>query len=178
MFIASSKDGEQGLDFFIIGPNKRIVYSSRKRTEGIFSFNATLPGQYSFIFNNMKWRTEKKVTFGLQFRYNLTDSEEQSGEEIVYEDLFSAPTSNDPEYQITEELTRMEDEYLKIIHALSSLQIEQRVSARQQDMHNDNVDSNNKFSYYFGYGEALSIVLFAGFQVYYVMRMLEKRVLL
>jgi hypothetical protein len=72
----------------------------------------------------------------------------------------------------------MEEEYLKIIHALSSLQIEQRVSARQQDMHNDHVDSNNSFSYYIGYGEALGIVALASFQVYYIMKMLEKRVLL
>lgn len=45
-------------------------------------------------------------------------------------------------------------------------------------MHNDHVDSNNKYSYYFGYGEALGIALFAGFQVYYIMKMLEKRMLL
>jgi emp24/gp25L/p24 family/GOLD len=114
------------------------------------------------------------VTFGLQFHYNLTEN--VNGEEIIYEDAQSA-TSNS-EMEISEELVKMEDEYLKIIHALSSLQVEQRVSARQQDMHNDHVQSNNNYSYYFGYGEAIFLVFLAGFQIYYVMKMLEKRVLL
>ena len=119
MFIALNKEGDQGLDFFIIGPNKKIVYSSRKRTEAMFSFNATIPGQYSFIFNNMKWRSDKQVTFGLQFQYNVTDGASDS--DLIYEDPQSAPTEQDPDIQVSEDITRMEDEYLKIIHALSSL---------------------------------------------------------
>jgi hypothetical protein len=58
----------------------------------------------------------------------------------------------------------------------------------QQDYHNQcklhpvemclGVANNNDSNYYFGYFEAFVIVALGAFQVYYVMKMLEKRVLL
>ena len=34
--------------------------------DGVFAFNTTDPGQYSFVFSNMKQKKDKKVTFAIQ----------------------------------------------------------------------------------------------------------------
>jgi hypothetical protein len=60
---------------------------------------------------------------------------------------------------------------------------------KQQDYHNECktslnltliivVAKNNDYNYYFGYFESLVIVALGAFQVFYIMRLLEKRVLL
>jgi hypothetical protein len=41
-----------------VDPNKKVVYSRRKRTEGIFRINATVEGTYSFVFSNLKVRLD------------------------------------------------------------------------------------------------------------------------
>lgn len=43
-----------------------MIYAKRKIMDGIFSFNATDPGQYSFVFSNMKQKKDKRVTFAIQ----------------------------------------------------------------------------------------------------------------
>ena len=52
------------IDFFVLDPNNKVIFSRRKAEEGIFRFNTTLPGTYSFVFSNMKVRLYKN-------RYNL-----------------------------------------------------------------------------------------------------------
>jgi hypothetical protein len=53
-FAGSKTEGKAALDFFVLDPNKRVIYSRRKWSEGIFSINATKTGQYAFIFSNLK----------------------------------------------------------------------------------------------------------------------------
>jgi len=48
------------IDFFILDPNYQVIHSQRKHEEGIFRFNASMTGQYSFVFSNMKDRNNKK----------------------------------------------------------------------------------------------------------------------
>lgn len=53
-FVASSTGKNKFIDFFVLDPNNKVIYSRRKAEEGIFRFNTTLAGTYSFVFSNMK----------------------------------------------------------------------------------------------------------------------------
>jgi len=57
---ASIPKEDRLIDFFVLDPNYQVIYSRRRREEGIFRFNTTLAGQYSFVFSNMKDRVNKK----------------------------------------------------------------------------------------------------------------------
>jgi hypothetical protein len=50
----STQDRNAVIDFFVLDDERRVIFSRRKRSEGIFSINATKPGEYSFIFSNLK----------------------------------------------------------------------------------------------------------------------------
>jgi hypothetical protein len=53
-FVGKSTTGNKLIDFFIVSPKSKVIYSRRKAEEGIFRFNTTMPGRYSFIFSNIK----------------------------------------------------------------------------------------------------------------------------
>jgi hypothetical protein len=42
------------IDFFILNEERQVLFSRRKRSEGIFAINCTAPGEYMFIFSNLK----------------------------------------------------------------------------------------------------------------------------
>lgn len=43
-----------------------MIYSRRRHDEGIFRFNTTIAGQYSFVFSNMKDKlNSKQVTLAI-----------------------------------------------------------------------------------------------------------------
>ena len=59
------------VDFFILDPNYKVVYSRRRHEEGIFRFNTTMKGQYSFVFSNMKDKINPKaVTIAIHPGYD------------------------------------------------------------------------------------------------------------
>ena len=53
-FVGSSTSSNKLIDFFIVNPKNKVIFSRRKAEEGIFRFNTTLPGRYSFVFSNLK----------------------------------------------------------------------------------------------------------------------------
>jgi emp24/gp25L/p24 family/GOLD len=53
-FVGSSTGKNKFIDFFIVDPAGKVIYSKRKSEEGIFRFNTTIPGTYAFVFSNMK----------------------------------------------------------------------------------------------------------------------------
>jgi hypothetical protein len=55
-----TEKSERLIDFFVLDPNYSVIFSRRKHEEGIFRFNTSLPGQYTFVFSNMKDRVNKK----------------------------------------------------------------------------------------------------------------------
>lgn len=57
-FVGSSTTSNKLIDFFVVNPKNKVIFSTRKAEEGIFRFNTTMPGRYSFIFSNIKvWLT-------------------------------------------------------------------------------------------------------------------------
>ena len=53
-FVGQSSTANKLIDFFIVNPKNKVIFSKRKSEEGIFRFNTTGPGRYSFIFSNIK----------------------------------------------------------------------------------------------------------------------------
>jgi hypothetical protein len=53
-FVGTSTTSNKLIDFFIVNPANKVIFSKRKAEEGIFRFNTTMPGRYSFIFSNVK----------------------------------------------------------------------------------------------------------------------------
>lgn len=61
-----SKKEDRLIDFFVLDPNYAVIFSRRHHEEGIFRFNTTLQGQYSFVFSNMKDKlNSKQVTLAI-----------------------------------------------------------------------------------------------------------------
>ena len=66
------------IDFFVLDPNYQVIFSRRKHEEGIIRFNTTMPGQYTFVFSNMKDRfNSKSVTLALHPGYDTETTEEK-----------------------------------------------------------------------------------------------------
>ena len=57
---ATTPKEDRLIDFFVLDPNYQVIYSRRRHEEGIFRFNTTMQGQYSFVFSNIKDRVNKK----------------------------------------------------------------------------------------------------------------------
>lgn len=53
-FVGQSSSKNKFIDFFILDPANKVIFSKRKSEEGIFRFNTTQPGTYTFVFSNMK----------------------------------------------------------------------------------------------------------------------------
>jgi len=72
------------IDFFVLDPNYQVVYSRRQHEEGIFRFNTTMEGQYSFVFSNMKDRVnEKQVTLALHPGYDTEKKDAEKDEKDI-----------------------------------------------------------------------------------------------
>merc|ERR1711939_573800 len=72
---------DSAIDFFILDPNYQVIFSRRKHDEGIFRFNTTMKGQYSFVFSNMKDRVNiKSVTLAIHPGSDQEEEEKQEKE--------------------------------------------------------------------------------------------------
>ena len=67
--ITARKD--KTIDFFVLDPSYKVVYSKRNNDEGIFRFNTTKSGQYTYVFSNMGDRVHSKtVTLAIHPGYD------------------------------------------------------------------------------------------------------------
>jgi hypothetical protein len=65
------------IDFFVLDPNYKVIYSRRKSEEGIFRFNTTMEGEYTFVFSNIKDKINSKmVTLAIHPGYDTKYEEE------------------------------------------------------------------------------------------------------
>jgi hypothetical protein len=65
-FVGASTTANKLIDFFVVNPKNKVIFSRRKAEEGIFRFNTSMPGRYSFIFSNIKDRKSvKDVTIAI-----------------------------------------------------------------------------------------------------------------
>lgn len=55
-----SQKQDRLIDFFVLDPNYAVIFSRRRHEEGIFRFNTSKAGQYTFVFSNMKDKLNTK----------------------------------------------------------------------------------------------------------------------
>ena len=58
----------------VYDPNRDVVYKRKMSAQGIIIFNTTIPGEYAFVFSNMKAKQDLTVTLAL---HTAEDLEEQ-----------------------------------------------------------------------------------------------------
>ncbi|TNV72284.1 hypothetical protein FGO68_gene8197 [Halteria grandinella] len=164
------------IDFFILNPDRKVIFNRRKQAEGIFSINATKPGQYSFIFSNLKSRMDKQLTIAFQ-----VSNMEAASEPVVEDNTGLEGQGNQAlgdDYLRDEEVHQLMRTFQQLQVELVSMQSEQRIALVRQDMHNGHVDLNNRYSWWTALIEGALFAGFAGFQVWYIMNMLENKRLL
>jgi hypothetical protein len=54
-----------------------VIFNNRRKAEGLFSFNATKPGQYMLVFSNLKSRQTKALTVAFEVKDLNAESEKQ-----------------------------------------------------------------------------------------------------
>lgn len=81
------------IDFFVVNPKNKVIFSKRKAEEGIFRFNTSMPGRYSFIFSNIKDRKSvKDVTVAIHTPGESNEELEQERQEEKMVESLKADT--------------------------------------------------------------------------------------
>jgi emp24/gp25L/p24 family/GOLD len=84
-FVGKSSTGSKQIDFFIVSPKNKVIFSRRRAEEGIFRFNTTGPGRYSFIFSNIKDRkSTKDVTIAIHTPGQDSEMQMQKEDEQIF----------------------------------------------------------------------------------------------
>lgn len=95
--MGTSTTANKLIDFFVVNPKNKVIYSKRKAEEGIFRFNTTMPGRYSFIFSNIKDRkSTKDVTIAIHTPgLTAEDLEQDKQEQKMVENMQQGIDSGD-----------------------------------------------------------------------------------
>ena len=140
-FVSSSPGTERSerlIDFFVLDPNYAVIYSRRRHEEGIFRFNTTLQGQYTFVFSNMKDRqNDKKVTLAIHPGYETKDDEKKDIEKENKEMAEAAGVDEG-------EIDNLAKAIRKLLKSVKNLMTESKMSMIRQDAHNKAVNYNQK----------------------------------
>ena len=72
-FVSSDEKGK--IDFYVVDPKNKTIQTKLDKREGLFYFNATKKGVYSFIFMNLKvfffdFLMIFKLNFSMELRKN------------------------------------------------------------------------------------------------------------
>src|SRR5690242_17332182 len=61
------------IDFTIIDPNEKVIFSQEEKIHIFHEFNATISGEYKFILSNQRSDESKRITFAIH-QGNSTNS--------------------------------------------------------------------------------------------------------
>ena len=144
------------------------MFSKRKSEEGIFRFNTTTAGIYSFIFSNMKDRKSKK---------DVTIAIHTPGNDEVYGGVQKSPIDDIPEEDlIQDEDVNLIRKYMKqIYNEVRTISTEAKFSNFRQHSHNEAIKENNNYNFYMIIFESFVFILICGAQVYYIKKFLESK---
>jgi hypothetical protein len=125
-----------------VNPKNKVIFSKRKSEEGIFRFNTTMAGRYSFIFSNIKDRKSvKDVTIAIHTPDN--DEGDQifdRAEEEMINDMKKKSDGNSEEQAILDkEVEDLRYKIREIYHEVRSVSSEARMQAIRQDSVNEEV---------------------------------------
>jgi len=166
---AGTKKEDRLIDFFVLDPNYQVIFSRRRHEEGIFRFNTTMDGSYSFVFSNMKDRVNRKqVTLAIHpgFESDNKQTESESQEE---KDMAKAAGVD------TDEIKKLNKIIKKTQKGVSNLMTEAKMSMIRQDAHNKAVDYNASQNLYMTLFEAAAFMGICAFNLYHIKGILENR---
>ena len=159
------------IDFFVLDPNYQVIYSRRRHEEGIFRFNTTMAGQYSFVFSNMKDKQNaKQVTLAIH-----PGKEEQEVEKTEKEDEKENREMAEAAGVEVEEIRELNSVIRKVYKSVKNLMTECKMSMIRQDSHNKAVDYNSKQNMYMTLFEAMCFMGICAFNLYHIKGILENR---
>lgn len=148
-YIASGD--KKKIDFWIVDPNGQISSKTENKNEGIFYFDAVIPGVYEFVFSNTRSWEMKDVTFAIHFG-------EHTDEHASAEDL-------DP----------LQKSLNKALRNLKNLYSEVKFSVGRWDSHNTRVEDTMKSNVWIVLIETIVIVCLAAAQIYFIKKILDNK---
>jgi len=162
-FVGTSSTSNKLIDFFIVNPANKVIFSKRKAEEGIFRFNTTMPGRYSFIFSNVKVcqcpnifqdrKSLKDVTIAIHTPG--TNLEEVEQDRIEEQQMIAAA---EDQVQIDDVLS-IKQALQAIYKDVRGLAGEAKMSLIRQDGVNQMIEDNNRSSLY---GTVVESLVFVG----------------
>lgn len=157
------------IDFFVLDPNYQVIFSRRGKDEGIFRFNSTMPGQYSFVFSNMNDKHMKKsVTVAIHPGYEESAADAMKTSDEIRE---MAKAAGVDEIEIKTLNVAVKDMNKKI----KNLFTEAKMSMIRQDGHNQAVDYNQKITNYMNLFEICAFIGICAYNLYHIKGILENR---
>lgn len=149
-FFVSSKETKD-LDMTITAPDDSVMYEALKQKEGIFVFDASQHGQYSFRFNNRKFVEKLQITLALH-----------------------TGNSSDTPLDKTH-ITPVEGGLLEIVRGIKDFQMEQQFAQLRQESHYKTVENANRNLFWFSLLECLGVIGVTTWQVYYIKKIMDHR---
>lgn len=181
-FVGKSTTSNKLIDFFIVNPKNKVIFSRRKAEEGIFRFNTTMSGRYSFIFSNIKDRKSyKDVTIAIHTpESNEADLKQDKLEEDMLNNIITNGGKTDSASSDENQLRDMDIESLRMTirnmyHEVRSLYSESKMSNIRQDGVNKIVQDNNSSSFYTALLESAIFIVIGAAQVMYIKNLLDSK---
>lgn len=144
------------IDLTISDPERSVIYSGDRETEGKYSFTAHTPGIYSFCFSNkMSTMTIKSVAL------HVNIGEEDS----------NVPSSAAKR----ENLTPLENSIITLADGLHNIFEEQEYLTIRERVHRDTMESTNSRVLWFSVLEAAVLIGIATWQIYSIFRVFETK---
>ena len=177
-FVGQSSTSNKLIDFFVVNPKNKVIFNKRKSEEGIFRFNTTVPGRYSFIFSNIKDRKSvKDVTLAIHTPGTSNEEVEQDKLEDQMVETLKSAQGDVASGEIVRDLDveNIRQSMKKVYQEVRALASEAKMSFIRQDGVNQMVDDNTQSSLYGTLLESAVFVAIAGAHVYYIRNMLEQK---
>lgn len=99
MVSAETFDIDPIISIFVTDPSGKFVHSKRNKSLGRFSFETTMPGEYKFVFSNLKNKDEKFVTLSLHNQEEKEQKDYMLNQEL---DLLKTEGNEDVRRSISE----------------------------------------------------------------------------
>eukprot|EP00347_Sterkiella_histriomuscorum_P017559 403348872 len=139
-FVGARDQKNPTVDFFILDPKRQVVYNRRRKSEGIFKISASIPGQYTFIFSNLKSPKGKDLTFAISNSATPSQidglSEKEEAKQQKEEQQYLSGEMDENQQLEYEHLRDLTDSIVKSQLALTSIQIEAKIQGKRLEFSN------------------------------------------
>ena len=171
----------------VYDPNREVVYKRKGSAQGIIIFETTVPGEYSFIFNNNKAGEDLVVTLALHtfeqiaepVKYDITESGQRFEVTEKTSDDVKTDIIGEENLAATEQEISIVRTMLREIHNdAKKLQNEAKMSLTRQKGHNKDLLENQSWNFYFMLVELAAFLGVLLFQTHHIKKSLDNKLIL